>query len=97
MHQPLLIIDAFFQGNHGLSPADALNVVYLKNDILGVGGILSPNLTKDIELPCGDMGYSYVWYFCEAFQYELCLVCFFKKYAHIGNKGIPQLHIIQGK
>ena len=96
MHEPLFVIYALLQRNHGFRTADALNIVNLKNNVFGVGGILGPYFTKDIELTRCDMGHSYVRDFSQPFQHEFCLMRLFQENAHIGNKGIPQFNIIKG-
>jgi hypothetical protein len=55
MHEPFLVIDALLQGDHGLCSANTINIVYPENNIFGMIGILSPNLTEDIELSGSDV------------------------------------------
>ena len=86
MHEPLFVIYTLFKRNHGFSTADPINVVYLENDVLGVGGVLGPNFTEDIELPRSDMSHSYIRDFCQPLQDELRLMRLFEENAHIGNK-----------
>jgi hypothetical protein len=61
MHQTFFIVDALFQGYHRLRSTDSVDIVYFKNNILGMIGVLGPYLTEDIEFPRGNMGYGYVW------------------------------------
>lgn len=95
MHQSFLVVKTFFQRNHGLRSADAINIIDFKNDVFCVCGILRPNLTKDIKLARSDMGNGHVWDLIQTFQDKFGLMCFFKEYAHIGYKSISKLYIIQ--
>jgi hypothetical protein len=61
MHEPFFIIDAFFQRYHGLSSADPINIIDLKNDILGMIGILGTDLTKNIKFSGSDMRHCDIW------------------------------------
>ena len=60
MHQPFLIVNALLEGNHGLCPAYAFNIVYLEYNILGMRCVFCPDLAKDIELTSGNMCYGNV-------------------------------------
>jgi hypothetical protein len=66
MHQSLFIINRLFHRNHGFGAAHTINIVDFKDDILRMSGISSSNLTKDIELACRDVRYSYERYFFKA-------------------------------
>ena len=37
MHQTLFIVDAFFKGNHGLSPTNTIYIIYFKPQLGGPG------------------------------------------------------------
>lgn len=97
MHQTLLVIKTFFQRNHSLRSADAINIIDFENDVFCVCGILRPDFTKNIELTRSDMGYGHVWDLVQTFQDKFGLMGFFKEYAHIGYKSISKLYIIQRK
>src|SRR5690606_4209113 len=60
VHQTFFIVDALFQGYHGLRSTNSVNIVYLKNNIFGMIRVLGPYFTKNVEFPCSNMGYSYV-------------------------------------
>ena len=57
MHQALLVVDALLQGDHGFGPVDTVNVIYRKNNFLGVFGVFSPHLTENVKFSCCNMGY----------------------------------------
>ncbi len=97
MHKPFFVVDAFLQGDHRLGTADALYIVYLENNVLGVGSIPRPYLTEDIEFSRGNMGDRDIGNLRQPLQYEFRLVGLFEKYADIGNEGIPELNIIQSE
>ena len=94
MHQALLVVDALLQGNHGLRTADPIDIVYLKDDIFGMGGVPRPDLAEDIELPGGYMGNRYIRYLRQSLQHKLGLMGLLQENPDIGNKGIPQLDIV---
>jgi hypothetical protein len=97
VHQTLFVVDALLKGNHGLRPGNPVDVVYLEDDVLGVVGILGPDLAKDIELARGNMGNGHIGNLVQPFKDKFGLVGLFQKDAHIGYKGIAQFNIVQGK
>ena len=97
MNQPFLVIDAFLQGDHGFGATYPLNIVYAKDDILGMCSVLCPYFAEDIEFSSGYMGYGYIGNFGEPFQYKFGLMRLLKEDPHISDKGIPKFYIVQGK
>jgi len=77
VHEPFLIVDAFFQRYHGLCSADPIYIIDLKNDVLGMIGILGADLTKDIKFSGSDMRHRNVRNLIEPFQNKFSLVGFF--------------------
>ena len=88
VHQTFLVIDAFFQGNHGFGSGNPFDIVHAVDDLLSVAGILCPDLTKDIELPGGNMRYGNKGDFIDSLQNELSLGGFLEKDSHISDKRI---------
>ena len=68
MHQPFLIVDALFQGDHGFGPVNAFNIIDHKDNFFSMRGILCPDLAEDIELAGSDMSNGNIWDFIDPFQ-----------------------------
>lgn len=77
MHQTFFIVYAFLQGDHRFRSADPVDIIYPKDNIFCVVGILCPDLTKDIEFSGRDMGHRNIGDQVQPFQHEFGLVGLF--------------------
>mgnify|MGYP004408928725 CR=1 FL=1 len=67
MHQTLLVVDAFFKGNHGFCTVNTLNIVKLKNHVFSMLGIMGPDFTEYIEFTGCHVCNGNVWYLIYSF------------------------------
>ena len=88
MHQTFLVINALFEGDHGLCSVNSFNIIKSEDDLLGMVSISGPYLTEHIKFPGGYVSHGDKGNLIYSFQYKFRLRGILKKDPNVRDECI---------